>query len=621
MNHRAESNVEWQASWEGSEIGGENPLPPPVGNHQDPGFLLDRIIDQASRLDGIVQDDIQQLSQLKNRLEEGRFHLAVVGQFKRGKSSILNALLGEEILPTSVVPLTAIPTFIAAGNQPSVRISFQDQRPPEECAVKSAQDISAVLSRFVTENENPQNRKGVEKAEVFYPAPLLREGVVLIDTPGIGSTFKHNTETTIQFLPQCDAAMFLVSADPPITEVELQFLKLVHTKIPHLFFLFNKVDYLNESEKQHALAFLRKVLAGQIGLPESTPVFPVSARRGFQARQSRDAGLWKDSGLETIESHLLQFLVREKHNVLRGSVLRKASEILAGILMRIQLTLRALRMPLEDLEKRLSVFKTELDKARHQRIITSDLLAGEQKRLLQVLESQARALRDKAVEHFTAICRPAVQEAGATIGEATLHDLLEDAIPVFFERELGVVSSEFSRRVDACLQPYQTRLEEIIESVKKTAANIFEIPYTPTSSSEWFKMERQPYWVTHKWDSTFSLIPIGWVERFLPARWVRSRVTKRISDQIHQLALNNVENLRWATLQNLNKTFRFFNTTLSERFENTIRVTEGAIQAALDQRRQQAGEIAQSVERLEEIRIELESLHTQIIHSIPLESR
>jgi hypothetical protein len=134
-------------------------------------------------------------------------------------------------------------------------------------------------------------------------------------------------------------------------------------------------------------------------------------------------------------------------------------------------------------------------------------------------------------------------------------------------------------------------------------------------------MERQPYWVTHKWDSTFSLIPIGWVERFLPARWVRSRVTKRISDQIHQLALNNVENLRWATLQNLNKTFRFFNTTLSERFENTIRVTEGAIQAALDQRRQQAGEIAQSVERLEEIRIELESLHTQIIHSIPLESR
>jgi len=149
-------------------------------------------------------------------------HLAVLGQFKRGKSTFVNALLGEELLPTAIVPLTAIPTFIEHADRLQATIIFTDHRHNEICQP---------LARFVTESANPENKLGVSQVDVYYPSDLLKNGLVLIDTPGIGSTFRHNTVATLNFLPQCDAAVFVVSADPPPTEVEIEFLRQVQGKV------------------------------------------------------------------------------------------------------------------------------------------------------------------------------------------------------------------------------------------------------------------------------------------------------------------------------------------------------------------------------------------------------
>ena len=89
------------------------------------------------------QADAERLGKLAERLQEGRFHLAVLGQFKRGKSTLLNALLGEEVLPAAVVPLTARPTFIRHGEQRRVRVVFEDDRPPEEVKVDDAEGFVA----------------------------------------------------------------------------------------------------------------------------------------------------------------------------------------------------------------------------------------------------------------------------------------------------------------------------------------------------------------------------------------------------------------------------------------------------------------------------------------------
>ncbi|MFH1991254.1 MAG: dynamin family protein [Pseudomonadota bacterium] len=226
-----------------------------VNSEQNPDASNDRLIsvlnvatNLVSVLGSAFKHEAKKLSALKDRLMDGRFHLAVLGQFKRGKSTLLNALVAEPILPVSVIPLTAVPTFIQFGAVPKIRVHFGDTRSVEEFSGASTSDRTAFLVKYVTEEGNPKNKLGVTEVEVVLPAPILSKGVVLIDTPGIGSTYRHNTQATLNFLQQCDAALFLISADPPITDVELDFLRQVREKVPRLFFILNKVDYLNAEE-------------------------------------------------------------------------------------------------------------------------------------------------------------------------------------------------------------------------------------------------------------------------------------------------------------------------------------------------------------------------------------
>jgi GTPase Era involved in 16S rRNA processing len=131
----------------------------------------------------------------------------------------------------------------------------------------------------------------VSRVEISHPAPLLQQGVVLIDTPGVGSTLKHNTEVAHQILSQCDAALFLVSPDPPITEMELDYLQQIKQQLPRTFYLLNKVDFLDENEKKVSLRFLADQLSR---FYSSAPqVLPISARKGLQARQSGDETGWR----------------------------------------------------------------------------------------------------------------------------------------------------------------------------------------------------------------------------------------------------------------------------------------------------------------------------------------
>lgn len=146
------------------------------------------------------------------RIEQNRLFLVVLGQFKRGKSSLINALIGDDLLPTAAVPLTSVVTKIVHGPQKQAVISFRDG---------SRQEVPAAsLSHYITEEGNPQNEKQVEAAEVSHPSPYLAKGLVIVDTPGVGSLYRHNTEVTYSFLPNADAVIFVLSADQPLSEGE-----------------------------------------------------------------------------------------------------------------------------------------------------------------------------------------------------------------------------------------------------------------------------------------------------------------------------------------------------------------------------------------------------------------
>ncbi len=156
--------------------------------------LLDRSAEILSGLGEGYEECLRGLGALRGRLEQGRLHLPVLGQFRRGKSTLLNALLGEPVLPTSVGPVTAIPPLVFSGEVTALVVHVDEGLPPVVAA--PGEPLPRFLDRFVTEGANPKNRPGVSHVEVWHLAPILRAGVVLIATPGIGSTFRHNTEAT-----------------------------------------------------------------------------------------------------------------------------------------------------------------------------------------------------------------------------------------------------------------------------------------------------------------------------------------------------------------------------------------------------------------------------------------
>ena len=185
--------------------------------------------------------------ELKDKIENNEFNLVVLGQFKRGKTSLINALLGAEILPTAIIPLTSIATILKYGETVNIKVYFNDGR---------VMDIEpATLPQYVTEKGNPKNEKEVQEVIIAYPSTYLKDGVRLIDTPGVGSVYEHNTDVAYQYLPKSDAALFLLSVDQPVSKAELDFLKDVKEYSHRIFFLQNKADYVGPEDLNESILF------------------------------------------------------------------------------------------------------------------------------------------------------------------------------------------------------------------------------------------------------------------------------------------------------------------------------------------------------------------------------
>jgi len=205
-----------------------------------PESALSRLAEIAGELGSDrVSEDARSLAE---RLAEGRFYVACVGQFKRGKSTLLGALVGDRVLPAGVLPITAVPTVIRWGRSRSARVRFRGG---------TWADIAPEgLTLYVSEEFNPENTKDVAGVEVFVPSPLLADGMCLVDTPGLGSVFAGNTAATRAFIPHVDAAIVVVGADPPIAGEELALVEQVGKQVRDLVVVLNKADRTSDAERE-----------------------------------------------------------------------------------------------------------------------------------------------------------------------------------------------------------------------------------------------------------------------------------------------------------------------------------------------------------------------------------
>jgi GTP-binding protein EngB required for normal cell division len=557
------------------------------------------------------------LSTLRDRLARQHLQLAVLGQLKRGKSTFLNALLGDALLPTGVVPLTAIPTFIAWAPDPRVRVTFLGEGRPEEFRDFTTDAIRMRLFEFVAEEANPQNRRGVARIDVFYPAEILEPGVVLIDTPGIGSIHRHNTERAFAVLPECDSALFVVSADPPITEAEIEYLRRAKAHIGRLFFVLNKIDHLEPGERETAIGFLRKALQDRLDLDLGTEIFPLSARRALAAKRRGDVDALEESGLAGIEGLLLRYLAREKTASLQAAIAGKAAALLAEATADLALRVRSLEMPLEDLERRSATFEDALARIERERLVARDLLAGDRRRAMELLEAAAERLRQAGRQHLLTIAGKAIAGADYRTAEERVRQTVAEAIPDFFKRQLGAVSDEFRQRIEDVLAGHRRRTDALVDLVRRTAADLFDIPFAAGQEAGSFKLGPEPYWVTRKWDEALAPLAGTLIDRLLPRRIREARLRRELEGHVGELVQRNVENLRWTTLQGLDATFRSFAAELDDRLAEAVEATNGAIKAALSERRDRSNRTDAALARLRRGAERLAGLRNEMLALAP----
>ena len=287
-----------------------------------------------------TERDRDQLAALRDRLDAARLRVLVVGEAKRGKSTLVNALLGRDVLPSGVTPLTAVTTTVRYGDDERAEVRFLDGHDEKHAL--------AVLGDLVTERGNPGNRRRIAVVTVYVAAPLLAGGVELVDTPGTGSVFEWDTQAAHEALRSMDAAVFVLTADPPVSATERDLLEQVAQLSVATFAVLNKADHLDEPGLAEALEFTRRVLgeAGHQGL-----VYPMSARAALRGA---------DLGFAAFEADFTAYLSARGQADLRVSAVAQARRIAGSLLDEVAVTRRAAEMRAGDAAGRVRRFGERL---------------------------------------------------------------------------------------------------------------------------------------------------------------------------------------------------------------------------------------------------------------------
>jgi len=263
------------------------------------------------------------LQPLFARLAEDRFNLVVVGRFNRGKTSLMNAILATDRLPTGIIPLTSVITTVGYGSKERVVLKFQNSRFDQEIPIEA-------LPQHVTQQGNPGNVQRIATAEIQLPVEILRRGFYFVDTPGLGSLIAENTLTTEAFLPEADAFVLVTSYESPLSEEEVRFFKAAFSSGRRIFVVLNKHDTVTLEQRGAVLRFVSEQL-NRLFDRTPPPLFSVSSIEGLAAKLSRNQARLVASGIAGFEKDLLSFLLKEKSREFLLRMCDRVREILCEL--------------------------------------------------------------------------------------------------------------------------------------------------------------------------------------------------------------------------------------------------------------------------------------------------
>ena len=364
---------------------------------------------------------------LASRVSAGQFYVACVGQFKRGKSTLINALLEDPVLPVGIIPVTMVPTVVRHGPTRLARVRLDDATASPGAPSWRTVAIED-LPRYVSEEYNHANQKRVRAVEVFVPSPLLAAGMCLVDTPGLGSVFEDNSAATRAFIPHIDAAIVVIGADPPLSGEELDLIAAVAREVTDLVVVLNKADRVTEGERAVAESFARTVVGARIDRPIGR-IFEVSAtERLARAGPHRD---WNE-----LLAVLAALMERSGHQLVRAAGRRGVARIANRLLAAVREERAALVRPAHDAEDRIRTLDAMVQDGGRALSDLAPLFAAEQQRLSRRFAAEraeflgealprARAMLATALGSIRGLFGPRLRRAMMHASQSVTHQVLD----------------------------------------------------------------------------------------------------------------------------------------------------------------------------------------------------
>jgi GTP-binding protein EngB required for normal cell division len=524
------------------------------------------------------------LRETKQRLERETFTLVILGEFKRGKSTFVNALLGEALLPTAIVPLTAIPTIIQYGPRTAARVLFLDG---------SAREIGIhEIAQYVTERENPGNKKQVREVHITHPSPFLQQGVMLVDTPGVGSVYQHNTEAAYAYLPRSDAAVFILSVDIPLSKSELAYLQDIKQHVGKLFFAVNKVDVVADDDAREAIAFTRQVLGGVFDGQE-VPLLPISARLALEAKREGNGDKLERSGMGTFEALLGDFITRGKGRFIREVTAARALRILSELELELEIWRRAMEDTVEGLNEKIRRFNEELERLEQEREDSIYLLYREVDRLGREVEEDMIAFRDacapkllEQLEDFGA--RLEVRSAREAARE--LKEYVRETVRATLDAKRRSAREALQEKFNAVAARFFRRIEDIVDRMMAVSAEIFQVSVEQVAAKEYILGDRRFYFHFAEHPTFIPTLEDLPVMGLLPGRILRRQLVGNARKMLLELLDRNCGRVREDLVEGLKEEVRDVAGELRLRADAVARGLRAALEKAAAQRQASAAE-------------------------------
>lgn len=373
-------------------------------------------------------------SELVGKLEADRFHLVVVGEFNHGKSTFVNALLGRTVLPAGVTPTTAVIHHLEHAETARARVVYANGE-------KRELPFEAVR-KFSVGGAEEGAASDVAYLEVGYPAEILRERIVLVDTPGVNDLSLQRADITYSYIPRSDAVLFLLDAGQPLKESERVFLqeKLLGQSRDKIIFVVTKRDIWSDDEQTEALAYVRTELGK---LVKSPVVFAVSAERALEGKPL-------ESGMPELLAHLTSFLAEERGRILLDNALGEGLEVGRLLAQGIDARRRAAAMTAEELTRKIELLESDL--------------AGQTKTIEErrgAIREEVAAIKAWARRDLDRFVEDVIKSLPSVIDDASTGDIKTHLAP-FLERTLTDWAKAETQEIASALEALAERTIAIV---------------------------------------------------------------------------------------------------------------------------------------------------------------